>query len=49
MASCKEWGAEALEDFSRPLELGAAPAVREVARCEDKGRLHLRHQPLQAA
>ena len=44
---CKERGGETLEYFARPLELGAAPAVREVARCEDKGRLHLRHQALQ--
>ena len=44
---CKERGAEALEDFARPLELGAAPAVREVARCEDKGRLHARRELLQ--
>jgi len=44
---CKERGAETLEDFARPPELGAAPAVCEVARCEDEGRLHLRHQALQ--
>lgn len=44
---CKEGDSETLEDFASVQELRSSPAVREVARCEDKGRLHARRELLQ--